>query len=306
MIFRSPLEATALGWGLVLGDDQDFSAEMTSLAKAAGVSHLTAASGANIQLFQSTAKPLGSWFWGQWLVRALIIPLYWILSGPSGSLWRASLGSGVLTAATLWGRPVLIWWLLGLILITTSLTTWWSAIGFWLSWLAVLGLHVSQRLLPGEDNHPLLPQIRAINNFGLGQLIPGTVILLFVSYPLWRLFGVWQPHGVFATLLTQPFLTPYIVIFAVSVLALESNRVAFDFTRLDLDIPMMIFGATASVLLWLLNVLGSIWQFSAWIPGWSSNLLVIVVTGWIAHRLWRGWRQRRYARREARQWGWEP
>lgn len=307
-------DGLALGWGLLLGKDESFSPEMKQMTRAAGVSHLTAASGANIQLIQGLALPLQGDFWLHLTLKGILIPIYILLSGLSGSLWRASFQSFVLIAGSVLGRPVSVWWNLVFVLIAGVCFGYKEDLGFLLSWLAVFALYFSQTTLSGERRGVLSPQFSLFYNKLFRSLFSGATILLFVSPLLFHVFGVWQPHGLLSTFVSQPVTNLYTMNFLLFLFFRESNKVAdkiplvsgfsemFSSPLQALLSPLQYLSLLMISLLF--GVLWNSWRSILALPGWISNFFLLTL-GMIGLTLIvRKIKRWRLSVRDSQQWGW--
>jgi competence protein ComEC len=104
-----PAPQAALFRGMVLGEDQALDPRTRADFRTSGLSHLTAASGANVALLAALALPLLSWasvgLRGRLAAVLALIALYVPLAGAGPSIQRAGVMGAATTAATLTGRP---------------------------------------------------------------------------------------------------------------------------------------------------------------------------------------------------------
>jgi competence protein ComEC len=208
----SALEPLALARGLLLGDDAGFSIAMRRIFREAGVTHLTAASGANLALVAWLTGPWrGFWprRWGQiWLAAAY--GLYWRLSGGSGSLWRSIWFALVFLWSSWLGRRVSPWWALFWVGVGSWLVSPYSrTLGFWLSLAAMSGVLFSRSQWPGEKIVCLLPRWLRWGKRIIMLLNESVVIFAFVGPILWLSFGSLSLAGVIITPLVSPLVFPY-------------------------------------------------------------------------------------------------
>lgn len=305
LIFPNYLDVSALGWGLLLGEDDDFSRELNQVTRKAGISHLTAASGSNISLVQTLAGFSRGYFWPFLSLKIALIFAYLWLAGSSGSLLRASWQACYLSISGLLGRPIsALWSLLGVMLMG-YVWGWAESLGFWLSWLAVVGIYLSQLVQSGEALWALFPQRMRIYSFVSSQLLVGSVVLSLVSVVIFFRFGEWQPQGLLSTLFSQPFTTPYLSLFLVSFLFEEGNKVALK-NGWSVAALFEQSSAIGFSILWLLFML----LFYAWL--WLGELPTLVPSALVMYgllefacRLFRGVQDWRRQRLEKHQWGWE-
>ncbi len=292
MNFNIWLDAQALGWGFLFGHDEGFSKELRTTARAAGVSHLTAASGANIGLFQSILAPLQFWFWPHVFLCMVMVGVYWNLSGASGSLWRASFMALWQSVSLAMGRPIHIWWMVFWVGILAIFSYWRDSLGFWLSWIAVYGVYISQNFYSSEKESPYFPHTSKIYNSLHNMLVSGVIILIFVSVPIYFVFGEWQPNGVYGTLLSQPLVPLYMCLFALFLFFKESNLVALkDVTERIITLFFMIFV--------------SIWKSVAAWPLLVGIITLILILCTCLFSQLKKIVDRRGRYREALEWGWE-
>lgn len=141
-----PPVAAGLLRGMVLGQDDALPDETREAFRAAGLSHLVAASGTNVVLLAALAMALGTVLGlglsGRlWLVLALIV-IYVPLAGGGASIQRAGIMGAAAVAAGLVGRPASRWYALGLAAALTLVLDPRAAEepGWQLSFLAVLSL----------------------------------------------------------------------------------------------------------------------------------------------------------------------
>lgn len=138
----------ALLRGMVLGQDDGFSAEQTDAFRRSGLAHLVAASGQNVALVAALALGLGAatGLRRRWRIAAAaaLVCAYVPLAGGGPSIRRAGV-MGVLTLLALGlGRPADRWWALLVAALATVLVDPFSPgqLGWQLSFAAVVGLLV--------------------------------------------------------------------------------------------------------------------------------------------------------------------
>jgi len=143
-----PPAAAGLFRGMVLGQDDALDDEQREAFRAAGLSHLLAASGTNVVLLAALAMGVGSALGlglsGRlWLVLTLIA-IYVPLAGGGPSIQRAGIMGAAAVAAGLVGRPASRWYALGLAAAVTLLLDPRAATepGWQLSFAAVVSLLV--------------------------------------------------------------------------------------------------------------------------------------------------------------------
>lgn len=303
-IFLRSLDAQALGWGLVLGHDEGFSRDLKKLVRQVGVSHLTAASGANISLFQSVFSFLGRLGWLQWCCQVATVPAYWLLSGASGSLFRASVQALFAAFARFIGRPVNLMVslvLAGLCGLSLGLQ---ADLGFLLSWLACLGIIISRYVISGENENSLSPRRNKIYSFLQKIAIEAVTVHVLVSLVIFSYFNEWQPNGIIGTVLSQPVTTPYILIFVVSVLSEKGNSVAKHISDNAVELSYVFRSGADQVLHGLFSVFLWIWLWTTQLP-LIFPLVIIGVALWISsRRLVQKVLAWFVERKDSREWGW--
>ncbi|MBJ7332613.1 MAG: ComEC/Rec2 family competence protein [Solirubrobacteraceae bacterium] len=141
-----PRQQAALARGMVLGQDDALGQETEDLMRATGLSHLVAASGANIALLATLVLALGG-ACGLALRPRLIVALvavaaYVPLAGAGPSIQRAGVMGGAALVAALAGRPATRWYALLLAAVVTLALNPLAAgdPGWQLSFAAVLAL----------------------------------------------------------------------------------------------------------------------------------------------------------------------
>ncbi len=116
---------TALLQGMVLGQDAGLPTTTRDEVRASGLSHLTAASGANIVLLCTLVIALsgliGVPFRVRWLVVLALIAVYVPLAGAGPSIQRAGIMGAAGVVAMLAGRPSARWYAVGLAACVTLL-----------------------------------------------------------------------------------------------------------------------------------------------------------------------------------------
>jgi competence protein ComEC len=111
-----PAREAALLRGMALGEDEALDPRTRAEFRACGLSHLTAASGANVALLGALALPLLAWagvgLRGRLVAVLALIALYVPLAGAGPSIQRAGVMGAASTAAALAGRPASRWYAL--------------------------------------------------------------------------------------------------------------------------------------------------------------------------------------------------
>lgn len=137
-------EAALLG-GIVLGSSERFLKDQKSEFRAAGISHIVAASGYNLTVVAGVMLVWGDRLWGR--RKAILLAMggmlaYVFLAGAGAAVVRAAIMTGLTLGALALGRSVKAGWML-LWCIPVALIIkpeWWANIGFWLSVAATAGL----------------------------------------------------------------------------------------------------------------------------------------------------------------------
>jgi len=192
----------ALTNGLLFGSDEGFSPQLKELTREAGVSHLVAASGANLRFVESLWS-LVFWPFGTHFVQSTSIAAilgYWFLAEQSGSLWRASLMWAITWGGRLRGQRIPAWYSLAVVVVLTIFVApTFLTPGFWLSVLAIIGLFFSRIILSGEKKKALFPQRHFCSNPVALSLAEGSIIFVMVTLWLWTQYEVFQPIGILST-----------------------------------------------------------------------------------------------------------
>lgn len=154
-IYFLPGEREFLAQGLVFGDDSKLSTEMKKLFQQLGLSHFTAASGANLRLFLPDwlrELPIFRWasFWA--LCELLGVNVYLHLASFSPSLWRAFIFWLIGWLGRWLGRKVPVVVSSAWVLVVTIFThkEYFGFLGFQLSFLCMIALWFSQAISKHE------------------------------------------------------------------------------------------------------------------------------------------------------------
>ena len=193
---------------LLLGDDSKLSRPLQELFRSVGISHVTAASGANIGFFESLAGVLPFSLPRIWkvLLSVSFVGSFLILASISGSLLRSSLFWFFGWLVRIQGRRSS-----DFLLAFGSIFVGWICFpdysrtdGFILSALAFSGVIFSRALLSGEKNSLLFPQMyRWVHAFLLAYQ-KSSVILCLVSGWVWWRFQSFVPIGSLLTVSLEP------------------------------------------------------------------------------------------------------
>jgi predicted membrane metal-binding protein len=195
-------DRNALTNGLLFGSDAGFSSELVALTRAAGVTHLVAASGANLRFVEGLWSGVFGRFGGRFVQYSSLVAVlaYWGMAEQSGSLWRASLMWSITWLGRLMGKRIPLWYSLGVtVLLTGILAQEFLTPGFWLSALAMVGIFFSRRLRSGEKKSPLFPHSQSICNSVAKSLTEGTLVFVMVTLWLWTQYQVFEPVGILST-----------------------------------------------------------------------------------------------------------
>lgn len=213
-------DALALGWGLLYGYDNAFSLGFRELVKKSGVSHLVAASGANLEYILFYPKRLIGRrnHFGFKLVSLFLVCFYWLVAHQSGSLWRA-IGMWLLRyIGHLIGRPItstkaLFFWSLLCLCFFRELL---FSHSYLLSAIAIVSLAFSRKILSGENNNRIFKHSKSRMCFLLIDLknrwLQGFIVFIGVEMYLWLFFKSFQPIGIYTTLALELLLPSYMFI----------------------------------------------------------------------------------------------
>jgi ComEC/Rec2-related protein len=209
-IYFLPEDQEFLLKGLIFGDDSQLSLATKKLFQGLGLSHFTAASGANLRLF------LPEWLLGLRLFRFVPVFMAWELLGValylklaafSPSLWRASLFWFVRWLGQLLGRKHSTFLLLAEVLLLTFLfkKEYFGFLSFQLSFLCMVALYFSQI----KNNYENTLRESFTNKYFVcirESLRESLIIFIFLSPLLYYSFGVLAPIGVIGTVVLSPVL----------------------------------------------------------------------------------------------------
>jgi competence protein ComEC len=203
-----PAAEAGLLRGMVLGEDDALPADDRDAFRAAGLSHLVAASGQNIMLLASLAVGLsmvaGLGLRARWALVLGLIVLYVPLAGAGPSIQRAGIMGAATVAAAFAGRPASRWYAFLLAAVVTLTVDPRSAAdaGWQLSFAAVVGIAV----LAG----PLGRRLRARGlPAALAEAVAVTAAATIATAPLiaWR-FDRTSLVGLPANVLAAPAVAP--------------------------------------------------------------------------------------------------
>lgn len=290
-------DATALASGFLLGDDSAFSYSMRTIVASAGVTHLVAASGANLNFVQQLWPAWGvlGWRWIRAAASGTIPLVYFLIAGESGSLWRAIIMCLLTLLGQILGRPShLVVLLLQTVMVIAGVQlALLGSLSFQLSWLALFGVFISQSVLSGGMKTGVFTQTATIQYYCSKSLFAGLGVYSCVGPLLWWKFGVWQPLGVVTTLLLEPLVRPY------SWLALGWQVSAM--------LPTHWRWIEFAVSWFLEQLFWIFWQIVTFMATvmthrWSSSLSLLLVS-WGSWFLFRLCVQRRLNARDRKLWG---
>lgn len=194
--------------GMVLGQDAGLPTDVRDDVRAAGLSHLTAASGANIVLLATLVLALaavtGIPFRARWLIVLGLIVVYVPLAGGGPSIQRAGVMGAAGVVAMLAGRPTARWYALGLAALATLAADPRAAgdPGWQMSFAAVVALIAlarpwAQRLVARRVPAPL------------AEAIAVTAAATLATAPIIALhFGQVSPLSLPANLVVAPVVAP--------------------------------------------------------------------------------------------------
>ena len=202
-------DAGALIPGMILGDTSLQGEQFTSQMRRAGLSHLTAVSGANFAIVSSFVL----WCM-QFVIRrknyriiatAIALACFIALVRPSPSVLRAAAMAAVLLSAQVTKRKTDSLPALGFAIAAVVIGDPWQSrdAGFALSVLATAGLLL---FAPVIENH--LPTHKKL----AGALAPPIAATVFCAPILVALSGYLSPMSIFANLLAAPFVAPITIV----------------------------------------------------------------------------------------------
>ena len=285
----------ALGRGFLLGDDAQFSPGLLQATRAVGVSHLVAASGANLHFINRPWQMLGLERSRNilTLLSAATVLFYVATTGLSGSLWRAVQMWFLAWGVKLYGRPLSVGW--NLIIVTLCNVFFFPqfihSLSYILSSLALVGLLASRHALSGEKFLLLLPH--KLSSSIISSLITGFLISVTVyGFLLTKDFPI-QSFGLLGTMILNPFAEPYAWLFALTSLAHRAS----EFAHLHILAGvaeyalLQLFGLFAKVLELLFLLQSSLWGriFAGWLV-WLISFLHVCKN--LFKRWWK-WRQQK-------------
>lgn len=269
-----PKNEAGLLLGLLLGAKRGLSPELTEQFRATGTSHIMAVSGFNISIFISGLSILAFYFGRRWsaFLGSLLIAVFVIMVGPTGSVVRAALMGYTVILAMQAGRLYLP--LHGLLLAATIMCVqnprlvFWD-VGFQLSLAATLGIVVCYPLFQGRLKTGML-------QFLLAQMVVTFSATLFtLPISLWQ-FGQWSLVGPLVNVIIAPLITPAMILGGLSLLPLLGAGFAFVNTII------------LSLLLFIVSVFSNFtWSLQTFqLTGWQAlSLLVMIVFGsWLMNK----------------------
>jgi competence protein ComEC len=203
-----PVPEAALLRGMVLGEDDALPDDIREAFRAAGLSHLVAASGQNIMLLAALAVGLsiaaGLGIRARWMLVLALIAVYVPLAGAGPSIQRAGIMGAATVAAALAGRPASRWYALLLAAAVTLALDPRAAgdAGWQLSFAAVIGIALLAGRVARRLRRTRLPA-------GLAEAVAVTVAATLATAPLiaWR-FDRTSVVGLPANVLAAPAVAP--------------------------------------------------------------------------------------------------
>lgn len=288
----SVADSVSLGLGFLLGDDAGFSYDLRQQSRLAGVSHLVAASGANIALVTWLPERLRNWLgWlGVEASSVFLVVLYCLVAGVSPSLGRATLLWIAIRAGAWTGRKLSLGRRIGLPILLAGIVRaqWLGELGFWLSWTAWLGMIVSQIVADREKKLVILPQ----NNIPafISAWVTGAVVWWLVAPILIATIGARAivPSGVAGTWILGAWATPL----ALLAFARESLRSLAVFASPrwldDLLTALTYLQWMASDTFWVMLGFLVTWRERWWLhlPLWVGSLHFIWLVWGTLHFNW--------------------
>ncbi len=244
------------GWllsGMTLGSDQGLSPSAAQDMKAAGLTHLTAVSGANCAILLALVHWIGGWLRIPRATRAALSAMalgaFLAVVGPQPSVLRASVMAGLaLAAGLIGGRRAAAHVLQVSVLILLLIDPWLAySVGFMLSIAATAGL------IALIDRGPLAATLAAqIATFPILVAIGGAV----------------GPRTVIANVLVAPLAA---IVPVLGLAGLFAERVGWG-----VAVPSRLGRAVTGVILRV-----AAWDAApdlSWLPGWGGVLMAILVT----------------------------
>ncbi len=261
-----PQESEYLANGLVFGDDSQLSQTMKDLFRSLGVSHFTAASGANLQLFVPHFLRFVLFLRGHLLFQAIQaagVAFYLSKTELSSSLWRATLFWIIGWLAQFIGRKQSFYWVLLSTLFLTLLfrTDFFGSLGFQLSFLCMIALRFSQALKICENTMREKTTSRVFL-WVRESVRDSFCIFLFLTPLLFYRFGEVTAIGVISTPLLSPFID---VLTRVSVLSLWevpytdlAQQYVYSYLGLMFFMLQFAHGSVITFFLWLAIIVGTV------------------------------------------------
>lgn len=280
--YFQPADRDFLINGLIFGDDSKLSAGMTKLFQGLGLSHFTAASGANLRLLvpQRLSEISVFRYSSLWLLWELAgVVLYLKMATFSASLWRASLFWVLGWLGKILGRrvPSLILFLYVLLLTLVFRAEYFGSLGFQLSFLCVVALYFSQ--MQNDHENTLQELIRPSYFVSIRYVFRESVyVFLFLSPLLFYRFQTLAPIGVVGTIFVSPLLQ---LLTELGVLRMFLRDVAL------LDICINILYSVVSwffFCLWFVD--SSVLRVSVWLTV-LIGILQVGLQVWRKGRVWR-------------------
>lgn len=292
--------------GFIWGDDSHLSPVMKELFLSLGLSHFTAASGANLRLF------LPDWLWQypffSWkaivlICEALGVGAYLGLTSFSPSLWRALLFWLYGWLGLLWGRKPSFW---ARCFFVIFLTLWvnngyFGSLGFQLSFLSVVALYLSQALWNREKTLRELLARQYLLDVRESIRVSLHVFLFLAPLLFWK-FSELSPIGIFGTVMASPFIERITQV-GLGIIFLKNLQNALEHLFIPLSLislsPIPIFQSCCILLQnWLFFILGFCF-FLLWFVNTTALASLVWVFTCISilyfglqykrqHFLWRG------------------
>lgn len=200
----SPTDA-ALADGMLLGQASQLTPHTVQTFRDTGLTHLVAASGANIVLLVVVVFTLTTVLSVPFAVRILValmmVCMYVPLAGGGPSIQRAALSGIVMLIALAFGRPLLRWYALAVAAFVTAIYNPWIIhdLGWQLSFVSVIGIFLGTNpISQGVNKYMKLP-------YWLTSPVAVTLAATLATAPLIaNTFGYFSPIGVVANLLVIP------------------------------------------------------------------------------------------------------
>lgn len=172
----------------------------------------------------------------------------------------------------------------------------WLTTGFWLSSLALLGLHFSRIISPSGNNNRLLTNSEKRMGSAIKLWVSGALVFACVAGFLWWKFASVEPLGILTTWLLEPFIPVYLGLSAIlEVVAWESWR---WLGQAELESLLEVVQTQLfTCIWWLLQAVRTLNAVSlgslSWLVFMISGVAVLTALRqwWHRQRVWYQWRR---------------